>query len=201
VTRNGCGSALPFKRKLFGDIVKASVEAASAAGVPFTVKFRIGIDDALRMMAETGCDGVVVGRGCLGRPWPFGELEAAFAGRPIPAGPNLGEVGRVLRSHAELLVEHDGLTRALRDLRKHMAWYLMGFPVGSELRRGFALISTLDELDELIAQLDHDAPFPDAAQGPRGRQGSPGKLTLPHGWLDDPDNDDVPEAEDMHSGG
>jgi nifR3 family TIM-barrel protein len=264
VTRKGGGAALPFKRKLFGNIVKASVEAASAAGVPFTVKFRIGIDDdnetfidagriaeaegaaavslhartaaqrysgqadwsaitrlkeavttipvlgngdifsaddALRMMAETGCDGVVVGRGCLGRPWLFGELEAAFAGRPIPAGPNLGEVGRVLRRHAELLVEHDGLTKAMRDLRKHMAWYLMGFPVGSELRRGFALISTLDELDELIAQLDHDAPFPDAAQGPRGRQGSPGKVTLPHGWLDDPDNDDVPEAEDMHSGG
>jgi nifR3 family TIM-barrel protein len=265
VTRKGGGAALPFKRTLFGNIVKASVTAAAAAGVPFSVKFRIGIDDdhptfldagriaeaegaaavslhartaaqrysgqadwsaitrlkeavttipvlgngdifsagdALRMMAETGCDGVVVGRGCLGRPWLFGELEAAFAGRPIPIGPPLGEVGRVLRRHAELLVEHDGPAKAMRDLRKHMAWYLMGFPVGSELRRCFSLVSSLDELDELIAQLDHGAPFPEAAEGPRGRQGSPGKVTLPHGWLDDPEDPCVPEGADLlHSGG
>ncbi|WP_084628405.1 tRNA dihydrouridine synthase DusB [Amycolatopsis nigrescens] len=264
VTRKGGGAALPFKRRLFGEIVRASADAAAAAGVPFTVKFRVGIDDehhtyldagriaeaegaaavslhartaaqrysgqadwtaiarlkeavtsipvlgngdifsaadALRMMAETGCDGVVVGRGCLGRPWLFGELEAAFAGRPVPHGPKLGEVGRVLRRHAELLVEHDGPDKAMRDLRKHMAWYLMGFPIGSELRRAFAMISSLDELDELIARLDPEAPFPADAEGPRGRQGSPGKVTLPHGWLDDPDDDCVPEAEDMHSGG
>jgi nifR3 family TIM-barrel protein len=157
--------------------------------------------DALRMVAETGCDGVVVGRGCLGRPWLFGELEAAFAGRPLPTPPNLGEVSRVLRRHAELLIQHDGETKALRDLRKHMAWYFMNFPVGSELRRGFAMVSSLTELDDLIGRLDHDAPFPANADGPRGRQGSPGKVTLPHGWLDDPDDDCVPEAEDMHSGG
>jgi nifR3 family TIM-barrel protein len=158
-------------------------------------------DDALRMVAETGCDGVVVGRGCLGRPWLFGELEAAFAGRALPTPPNLGEVARVLRRHTELLIEHDGHDKAMRDIRKHMAWYLMGFPVGSELRRGFAMLSSMDQLDDLIARLDHDAPFPEAATGPRGRQGSPGKVTLPHGWLDDPDDDCVPEAEDMHSGG
>ncbi|GAB3140930.1 tRNA dihydrouridine synthase DusB [Amycolatopsis sp. NPDC004378] len=158
-------------------------------------------DDALRMVAETGCDGVVVGRGCLGRPWLFGELEAAFAGRPQPTPPNLGEVAKVLRRHTELLIEHDGHDKAMRDIRKHMAWYLMGFPVGSELRRGFAMLSSMDQLDDLIARLDHDAPFPEAATGPRGRQGSPGKVTLPHGWLDDPDDDCVPEAEDMHSGG
>ncbi len=264
VTRKGGGAALPFKRKLFADIVRESAKAAAEAGVPFTVKFRVGIDDdhltyldagriaeaegaaavslhartaaqrysgqadwtriaalkeavtgipvlgngdifsaddALRMVAETGCDGVVVGRGCLGRPWLFGELEAAFAGRALPQAPNLGEVARVLRRHTELLVEHDGHDKAMRDIRKHMAWYFMGFPVGSELRRGFAMLSSLSQLDDLIAQLDHDAPFPTAATGPRGRQGSPGKVTLPHGWLDDPDDDCVPEAEDMHSGG
>ncbi|WP_019818939.1 tRNA dihydrouridine synthase DusB [Saccharomonospora saliphila] len=265
VTRKGGGAALPFKRRLFGDIVRASVEAAEPAGVPFTVKFRVGIDDdhhtyvdagriaeaegaasvalhartaaqrysgqadwshiarlkeavtsipvlgngdiftaddALRMVAETGCDGVVVGRGCLGRPWLFGELEAAFQGRPIPEGPALGEVARVLRRHAELLVEHDGVSKAMRDLRKHMAWYFMGFPVGSELRRRFAMVSSPGELDELIGLLDHDAPFPADALGPRGRQGSPGKVTLPHGWLDDPDDPCVPEGADvMHSGG
>ncbi|MEU6645401.1 tRNA dihydrouridine synthase DusB [Saccharomonospora sp. NPDC046836] len=265
VTRKGGGAALPYKRTLFGNIVRASVEAAAPAGVPVTVKFRVGIDDehhtyldagriaeaegaaavslhartaaqrysgqadwshiarlkeavttipvlgngdifsaddALRMVAETGCDGVVVGRGCLGRPWLFGELEAAFQGHPVPHGPALGEVARVLRRHAELLIEHDGASKAMRDLRKHMAWYFMGFPVGSELRRAFAMVSSLSELDDLIARLDHDAPFPDDALGPRGRQGSPGKVTLPHGWLDDPDDPCVPEGADvMHSGG
>ena len=56
------------------------------------------------------------------------------------------------------------------------------------------MLSSLAELDDLIAQLDHDAPFPSAATGPRGRQGSPGKVTLPHGWLDDPDDDCGPRS-------
>lgn len=265
VCRKGGGAALPYKRRLFANIIAATVEAASPHGVPVTAKFRIGIDDehhtyldagrlaeaegaaavalhartaaqrysgqadwthiarlkdavtsipvlgngdiftagdALAMMAETGCDGVVVGRGCLGRPWLFGELQAAFAGEPIPSGPNLGEVAKVLRRHAELLVEHDGPDKGIRDLRKHMAWYFLGFPVGSELRRKLAMITTLPELDSLLSQLDHDAPFPEAAQGPRGRQGSPGKVTLPYGWLDDPDDPSVPLGADlMHSGG
>ena len=136
-------------------------------------------DDALRMVAETGCDGVVVGRGCLGRPWLFGELEAAFAGRPLPTPPNLGEVARVLRRHAELLVEHDGHDKAMRDMRKHMAWYLMGFPVGSELRRGFAMIPAMTEFDDLLAPLDHDAPFPDCADGPPRPPGITGQGHAP----------------------
>ena len=85
-----------------------------------------------------------------------------------------------------------------------MAWYFMGFPLGSELRRGFAMVSSPQELDDLIGRLESvglETPFPAEGQGPRGRQGSPGKVTLPHGWLDDPDDDCVPEAEDMHSGG
>jgi nifR3 family TIM-barrel protein len=204
VTRKGGGAALPYKRRLFANIIRATVEAAG--DIPVTAKFRIGIDDehrtyldagriaaaegavavalhartaaqrysghadwthiarlkeavtgipvlgngdiftaadALAMVEKTGCDGVVVGRGCLGRPWLFGELQAAFAGQPAPAAPNLGEVARVLRRHAELLVEHDGEDKGMRDLRKHMAWYFMGFPVGAELRRRFAMVSAL----------------------------------------------------------
>lgn len=156
--------------------------------------------DAVAMMAKTGCDGGVVGRGCLGRPWLFGELQAAFAGAPIPPGPPLGEVAQVLRRHAELLVEHDGPEKGIRDLRKHMAWYFMGFPVGAELRRQLAMITTMSELDTLLSKLDPAAPV--AAEGPRGRQGSPGKVTLPYGWLDDPDDPSVPFGADlMHSGG
>ena len=158
--------------------------------------------DAVAMMAQTGCDGVVVGRGCLGRPWLFGELSAALRGRPAPTPPNLGEVGAILARHAGLLAEHHGENKGMRDLRKHMAWYFMGFPLGADLRRSFATVSSLTELDGLIAQLDPTVAFPEDAEGPRGRQGSPGKVALPHGWLDDPDDGTVPTAADvMHSGG
>ncbi|WP_199444518.1 tRNA dihydrouridine synthase DusB [Umezawaea beigongshangensis] len=265
VTRKGGGAALPYKRRLFAEIVRAAVEAAEPAGLPVTVKFRIGIDDehltyldagriaeaegaravalhartaaqrysgqadwsaiarlkeavtsvpvlgngdvfsaqdALRMVDETGCDGVVVGRGCLGRPWLFRDLQAAFAGEPVPEGPALGEVARVLRTHAELLTEHHDEDKGVRELRKHMAWYLRGFPVGGDLRRSFAMVSTLAELDDLIGQLDLDAEFPAEAEGPRGRQGSPGRVVLPEGWLDDPEDSTVPAGADvMHSGG
>jgi nifR3 family TIM-barrel protein len=157
--------------------------------------------DALRMVAETGCDGVVIGRGCLGRPWLFGELEAAFAGRPVPAGPTLGEVAATLARHGRLLAEHHGERHGMRDLRKHMAWYLMGFPVGSELRRKLAMVESLDQLDELLGRLDAGEPFPADAQGPRGRQGSAGLVTLPEGWLDDPEDVTVPGGAELDDSG
>jgi nifR3 family TIM-barrel protein len=158
--------------------------------------------DALEMVARTGCDGVVIGRGCLGRPWLFGDLEAAFAGRPLPEPPNLGQVAATMRRHAVLLIEHMGDHKGIRDMRKHIAWYLKGFPVGSELRRSLGMVSSIEELDELLAGLDPDIPFPADADGPRGRQGSPGRVVLPEHWLDDPDEPTVPlGAELEHSGG
>ena len=158
--------------------------------------------DAVRMMAVTGCDGVVVGRGCLGRPWLFAELAAAMRGVPEPTPPTLGEVARIVHRHAELLAAHHGEDKGLREIRKHVAWYLRGFPAGSDMRVAMSLVSTLDELSGLLAQLDPDVPFPPDAEGPRGRQGSPGKVALPDGWLDDPDDCAVPAGADlMHSGG
>ncbi|MCE0765821.1 tRNA dihydrouridine synthase DusB [Pseudonocardia kujensis] len=159
-------------------------------------------DDALAMVRETGCDGVVVGRGCLGRPWLFGDLEAAFAGRPLPTPPNLAQVAATLRRHALLLCEHMGDHKGIRDVRKHIAWYLKGFAVGGELRRSLGMVESIDQLDELLAQLDLDQEFPADAEGPRGRQGSPGKVVLPEHWLDDADDPSVPfGAELEHSGG
>jgi len=265
VTRRGGGAALPFKRRLFGQIVAAAVRGTEGTRIPVTVKFRIGIDDAhhthldagriaaeegaaavalhartaaqrysgtadweqvaalkqhvttvpvlgngdifdaddaLAMMATTGCDGVVIGRGCLGRPWLFAELSAAFTSRPQATPPTLGEVATIVRRHGELLTDHFGEDKAMRDIRKHIAWYLHGFPAGAELRRALALVKTLAELDALLDQLDPGVPFPQAAQGPRGRQGSPASVALPDGWLTDPDDCAVPEGADvMHSGG
>jgi len=158
--------------------------------------------DALAMMAQTGCDGVVVGRGCQGRPWLFAELAAAFDGRPAPTPPDLTAVAATLRRHAVLLCEEMGADRGMRDLRKHMAWYFKGFAVGSDLRRDLGMVSTLDELDTLLDQLDLEQSFPVAAQGPRGRQGAPQRrVQLPYGWLDDPDAEAVPEGAELDDGG
>ncbi len=145
--------------------------------------------DALRMVEETGVAGVVVGRGCLGRPWLFRDLAAAFAGEQIATLPNLGEVAAMMRRHAELLAEHMGEDRGCREFRKHVSWYLKGFAAGGPLRHALALVSTLSELDTLLVELDPAEPFPVAELGtPRGRQGSPRKrVVLPEGWLDDTD--------------
>jgi nifR3 family TIM-barrel protein len=144
--------------------------------------------DALRLIERTKADGVVVGRGCLGRPWLFRDLAAAFAGLPAPVLPSLGEVAAMIRRHAELLADLLGEDRGLRDMRKHMAWYLKGFAVGPEVRAPLGMVSTLAELDALLARLDPAQPFPITEIGtPRGRQGSPRAVVLPHGWLDDAD--------------
>ena len=166
-------------------------------------------EDATRMMAETGCDGVVVGRGCLGRPWLFGELARAF---DVDAGPtvdaNLGFVAQAFRRHAELLVEFfEDEGRGCRDIRKHVAWYFKGYPVGGGLRARLATASSLAEIDELLAELDLDAPYPGAAaEGQRGRAGSPKRPALPDRWLESQEIDGVEscalaEAELDHSGG
>jgi nifR3 family TIM-barrel protein len=143
-------------------------------------------EDALRMVEQTGCDGVVVGRGCLGRPWLFTDLAAAFAGTPTRVTPTLGEVADTLRRHAVYLAEfHGDEDHACRDIRKHIAWYLKGFPAGSTIRNSLALVDSIAALDRLLASLDRDEPWPgDAAEGQRGRAGSPRRVILPEGWLD-----------------
>jgi nifR3 family TIM-barrel protein len=144
-------------------------------------------DDALRMMRETGADGVVVGRGCLGRPWIFGDLVSAMEGGDSQARPTFGEVAVVMRRHAELLGEWIGdEARGVVDFRKHVAWYTKGFSVGSQLRRSLAVSSSLAELDEHLAAVDLDQPWPESAEGPRGRTAGNNRVVLPDGWLKDP---------------
>lgn len=146
-------------------------------------------DDALRMVRETGCDGVVVGRGCLGRPWLFGDLVAAFAGEGAEAyaRPAFGEVARVMLRHAKLLGEWLGdESRGVIDFRKHVSWYTKGFSLGSEARRRLAVAASLEELAELLDAHDPDEPWPHGADGPRGRTHGRNRVVLPDGWLDDP---------------
>ncbi|GAB2475521.1 tRNA dihydrouridine synthase DusB [Xylanimonas ulmi] len=268
VTRKGGGGALPWKRTLFTDIVRAAVEAATPYGVPVTVKMREGIDDdhltyleagaiaeglgvaavalhartvaqhysgaarwpsiarlketvtsipvlgngdiwsgddALRMVRETGADGVVVGRGCQGRPWLFADLAAAFHGETVRVRPTLAQVAQTVYRHGELMIDYyrDGDTaahaaeaegKAMRDLRKHMAWYLKGYAVGGEARHALALVSTLAQLRERLDALG-DAPYPgEAAEGQRGRAGTPKTPHLPYGWLDSRELDAAWEA-------
>jgi nifR3 family TIM-barrel protein len=253
VTRKGGGSALPWKKNLFREIVEEAVKAAG--DVPLTIKMRKGIDadhltfieagkaaegagvaaialhartasefysghadwnaigelkaaitsvpvlgngdvwsaeDAIRMVDQTGCDGVVVGRGCLGRPWLFADLDAAFrerSGLQKPGQrvrPDLGYVANTLRRHAELLIEFfDTEEHASRDIRKHMAWYFKGYPVGGEIRSQLAQVTSLQHLDDLLGQLDWSTPYPGQdAEGQRGRAGTPKRVSLPHLWLD-----------------
>lgn len=169
-------------------------------------------EDAARMMQQTGCDGVVVGRGCLGRPWLFGDLARHLGGPEAAAGPavdaTLGFVAEAFRRHAELLVEFfEDEQRGCRDIRKHVAWYFKGYPVGGDTRAALATVSTLAEIDDLLATLDLDAPYPGAAaEGQRGRAGTPKRPALPEGWLQSRDlgataSHALAEAELNHSGG
>lgn len=259
VTRKGGGAALPFKRNLFRDILRAAVQTANetaatlgVAPVPVTVKMRLGIDhehltfreagltaaqegvawvalhartaaqmyspsadwsqikvlvddlaplgvpvlgngdiwqasDAVAMMQQTGCAGVVVGRGCLGRPWLFAQLAAALQGREVPKDPNLTAVLATMVRHAELLVQLYGESKGCRDFRKHVAWYLKGFRIGSEIRSKMGMVSTLTELAQLVNLIDAEQEFPIMAEGPRGRTSGERPVSLPQGWLDSPD--------------
>ncbi|WP_418268509.1 tRNA dihydrouridine synthase DusB [Isoptericola dokdonensis] len=260
VTRKGGGAALPWKKQLFTDIVRAAVTAAEPYGVPVTVKMRKGIDDdhltyleagrtaeslgaaavalhartaaqhysgtadwtaiarlkeevrtvpvlgngdiwaaedAVRMVRETGADGVVVGRGCQGRPWLFADLAAAFNGSDVRVRPGLRDVADAIYRHGELMIEYyDGDEfKGVRDLRKHMAWYLKGYAVGGDARRALAMVSSLAELREHLDALDLTLGYPgDDAEGPRGRAGSAKTPHLPYGWLDSRDLDAEFEA-------
>jgi nifR3 family TIM-barrel protein len=258
VTRRGGGAAVPVRPALLRAIVRACVGAAAPAGVPVTMKFRLGVRDdlptfldagrvaadegvaavalharsaeqlysgearwaaigelkaavgglpvlgngdiweaadALSMLAQTGCDGVVVGRGCLGRPWLFADLRAAFAGQAPPPAPALGEVAAVMVDHAGRLADWFGEGPGLRDFRKHTGWYLTGYPVGPEARRRLASVSSLAELDDHLAGLDPCLRLvPGGARLRRGHTNGPRAVHLPAGWLDARDDATPPGA-------
>ena len=188
--------------------IKTLVEELKEFNVPVLGNGDIwSAQDALEMVKETGCAGVVVGRGCLGRPWLFGQLAAAFAGKEIPKDPGLEVVSQIIKRHAVLLCELYGEYKGIRDIRKHMAWYLKGFSVGNQLSTSLAMVESLENLDFLLAKLDTNQAFPEViVDKPRGRVGSQKKVSLPHNWLNSRSIEksevkDLREAELSVSGG
>jgi nifR3 family TIM-barrel protein len=159
-------------------------------------------EDAVRMMSQTGCAGVVVGRGCLGRPWLFADLVSSINGENKRVNPNLFEVRNIMLRHGQLLVEYfENEDRAMRDIRKHMAWYLKGFSVPREIRSSLGMVESLSHMEELLKGLE-DQPYPQAVgDGPRGRTSHGREVKLPDGWLNDPDELATISIDDAISGG
>jgi nifR3 family TIM-barrel protein len=158
--------------------------------------------DAISMMEQTGCAGVVVGRGCLGRPWLFADLVSAFNGENKRVNPTLFEVRQIMLRHGQLLVEYfENEDRAMRDIRKHMAWYLKGFSVPREIRASLGMVGSLTEMEQLLSGVA-DQPYPqEVGDGPRGRTSHGREVKLPDGWLDDPDEFATITIDDAISGG
>jgi nifR3 family TIM-barrel protein len=143
-------------------------------------------EDALRMMRTTGCDGVVVGRGCLGRPWIFRDLAQLFDGKKHAAPPNLGEVVDIMLEHVRALADWFGESVGVRMFRRHAGWYTKGFSGSAGLRRRLMRCATVAELAAVLAEVDRDEPFPaSATRLPRGKTGGTQKVALPPGYLDD----------------
>lgn len=158
--------------------------------------------DGVAMMEQTGCAGVVVGRGCLGRPWLFADLVSAFAGDNSRSNPTLFEVRAIMLRHAQLLITYfENEDRAMRDLRKHMAWYLKGFRVPREVRSSLGMVASLQEMQDLLSNLE-EQPYPtEVGDAPRGRTSHGRPVSLPDGWLKDPDELVSITIDDSVSGG
>ena len=158
--------------------------------------------DATSMMEQTGCAGVVVGRGCLGRPWLFADLVSAINGENKRVNPTLFEVRQIMLRHGQLLVEYfENEDRAMRDIRKHMAWYLKGFSVPREISANLGMVNSLEHMRQLLSNVV-DQPYPqEVGDGPRGRTSHGRDVKLPDGWLDDPDEFATISIDDAISGG
>ena len=141
--------------------------------------------DALRMMRDTGVDGVIIGRGCLGRPWLFRELADVFDGREPADPPTMGQVLEVMRAHARELVAFFGDKKGIYEMRKWCTWYTKGFPNSARVRDVLQHIDSLAEMDERLAGLDPSVAFPERAlRISRGKSGGEQpRVALPDGWL------------------
>ena len=105
---------------------------------------------AKRMLAETGCDGVMVARGAKGNPWIFKRITEYLETGRIPPKPSREEVKAMMLRHGEMMVEFKGEAAAMREMRKHVAWYTAGWPHSAALRNDIKAVETMEALRELI---------------------------------------------------
>ena len=154
--------------------------------------------DALRMMRETGCDGVIVGRGCLGRPWLFRDLSDVFGGREPQDPPSLAGVLDVMFLHARRLVDWFGQETAIPAFRRHLSWYTKGFTLNHEVRVGMMQAQTLDDLEAVFADVDRRQSFPPSAMRvKRGKRAGRQRVALPDAFLDPSAGELADAAEDI----
>jgi nifR3 family TIM-barrel protein len=136
--------------------VIARVKEAVGVAVVGNGGIRSG-SDAVRMVEETRCDGVMVGTGALGNPWIFGQVAAALRGEPTPAGPTAAERMAMAARHVDLVVPDRGTKRGVLEMRKHIAWYLRGIPMARAMRAKVNRATTAEELKSVLAEAEEAA--------------------------------------------
>ncbi len=108
--------------------------------------------DAVRMMKETGCDGVMAARGARGNPWLFREIREFMETGRAPSRPNTDEIREMILRHSRMLSEFKGEGLAMREMRKHVAWYTAGCPRSASLREAVNRVETMAELKSLLEE-------------------------------------------------
>jgi len=158
-------------------------------------------EDALRMMRQTHCDGVIVGRGCLGRPWLFRDLADVFNGREPLDPPPFEVVLEIMFRHARILADWFGERLAMHSFRRHASWYTKGFRVSSEIRAALMRVETVCQLEQLFSDVDRSQPFPPSAMRVvRGKATGTQKVSLPAGYLDNVEDDAPMPGSDLDAG-
>lgn len=110
------------------------------------------VSDGLRMLEQTGCDGLMIGRGADGNPWLFTALAAALRGEPLPQPPSLKERLTQAAEHLEMLIAYKNEVVAVKEMRRHISAYLKGMPHAAEFRGLFHKVDTQEQFSELLAE-------------------------------------------------
>lgn len=110
------------------------------------------VADGLRMLEQTGCDGLMIGRGADGNPWLFTALAAALRGEPLPQQPSLQERLAQAAEHLEMLIAYKNEVVAVKEMRRHISAYLKGMPHAAEFRGRFHKVDTQEQFQQLLAE-------------------------------------------------
>jgi len=113
-------------------------------------------ESALEMMAQTGCDGVMVGRGVMGNPWLIREIVAALKGEPLPWPPRVNERIALMKSHLQAQIEFSGEKRGILEMRKHLSWYMKGLPGAARFRRVINEAADLEDVLRILSEVESD---------------------------------------------